>query len=216
MKKLLVSLLIIGVALYIFIDHYYDAGKYSETAIEAIQNARSYPVNYIIHEEPVTDGKVVFFLRYLDDGGTVVTYDYVRKSWRGWQRIYGGGQSGSGISLENPDESLLKEPVTDHFVRDLSRTEMGETPFPMLHGIILSSEVSRVVAKDYNTGQERQAKIINLRDKFKLYFVFLDVIQGEKFDIIAFRDDGSVHYRKSIDANATSGGSVETIMEESQ
>jgi hypothetical protein len=214
LKKLLVSLLVVGVVLFFLIGHY-DSGKYSETVIEAIQNSRVYPVNYVIHEEPVTDGKVVFCLRYLEDGGTVVNFDYVRKSLRGWQRIYGGGHSGSGISLENPDESLSKEPITDHFVRDLSHTEIGETPFPMLHGIILNSEISRVVAKDYNTGMERQAKIINLRDKFKLYFVFLNVSQGEKFDIIAFRDDGSVHYSKTIDANASSGGG-ETIMEESQ
>lgn len=200
MKKfLIISLLIIaGLGIYFTINRTND-NEYSTTAVEAINKYRGEnSVNYIIHEHQVKDGEIVFYLRNINNGQIVVSYEYVRKTKRGWKWVYGGGHSGSGLSLNNPGD-FLGESLSYQFTRDLSDTEIGDNPFPMIYGIILNPDISRVVVKDYKNEMEKQATIINIRDKFNLYYVFLDPNQGEKFDIITYSADGKELYTKTID-----------------
>ncbi|MGF7047843.1 hypothetical protein J2T13_002349 [Paenibacillus sp. DS2015] len=82
----------------------------------------------------------------------------------------------------------------------------------MLHGITLNPDIKRVVVKDYKRGIERQAQIINIRDKFNLYFVFIDSNQGQKFDIITYNNSGQKIYIKTINEELTStSNSVELV-----
>jgi len=192
-----------GISSYLLFNYITDY-SYGNTPIESINKARGKNfVDYVIHEQSVLDGEIIFFLRKINDDQIVVSYEYVRKTWRGWKWIYGGGHSGSGMSLIEPSE-VLGEPITYHFSNDQSHTEIGKTPFPMLHGIILNHDIKRVVVKDYKSGLERQAQIINIRDNFNLYFLFIDSNQGKKFDIITYNISGQKIYTKTIDEGLSS------------
>lgn len=201
MRKILWVCLLVALAVggYFIFNFIKDNGDYSDTPIEAVNKIRGdNSVDYVIHEHAVSDGEVIFYLRNPNDDQIVVSHEYVRKTWRGWKYIFGGSHAGSGISLIEPDDAR-GDPFSYQFSRDLSDTEIGKTPFPMLHGIIMNPTIQRVVVKDYITGLERQAAIINLRDKFKLYYVFMDANQGLKFDIITYDNEGQMIYTKTID-----------------
>jgi hypothetical protein len=215
LKKILLIGLLIAICVVSYLIYILKYEKdYSPTAIEAINKVRGdSAVNYLIHEHPVEDGKVIFYLRNINDNQIVVSHEYIRKSYRGWKWIFGGGHSGSGVSLINPSE-VLGDPITYFYSNDLIEKEVGETPFPLIHGIILNPEISRVVVKDSHSGLERQATIINVRDKFNLYYVFLDSNQGEKFDIKLFDREGHELAVKTIDENPQISSSFGNVKDE--
>jgi hypothetical protein len=68
----------------------------------------------------------------------------------------------------------------------------------MICGVIVNPNISRIVVRDYQTGLEKQASIIEVSEKFKLYYVFLDESQGLKFDIIAYDQNSNVIKQETI------------------
>lgn len=203
MKKLiiLILILILIIGLGIYLTSYWSNNNYSKTAIDAINKYRGEDsVNYLIHEHQVEDGELIFYLRNINDGQIVVSFEYVMKTNKGWKWVNGGGHSGSGVSLDNPNDALGK-PITNQFAGDLRNVEDGDQSFSMIYGIILRPNISRIVIKDYINGMEKQARIIHIRDKFNLYYVLLDSNQGQKFDIVAYSIDGKELYRETINEN---------------
>lgn len=197
---ILILLLIIGLG--IFLVFYWINDDYSNTAIEAINNQRGKDsVNYLIHGHQVEDGELIFYLRNVNDGQIVVSFEYLTKTSRGWKWINGGEHSSSEVSLDNPGESTLGKPITYQFVGDLKKTKNAEQSFSIIYGIILDPDIYRIVIKDYINGMEKQASIVTIRDKFNLYYVLLDSNQGQKFDIVAYSIDGKEIFRETIIGN---------------
>jgi hypothetical protein len=196
-KRLLIPILLLFVLAVVGSIYYYNSEDgSSETIVEAIEKVReeSY-VSYIIHQEPVEGGVVVFYRRDTKDGIVDVSAEFVRKTRSGWKWGFGGGFS---TSTDNDYHAYF--PSTEG-------SEFGDSPFPMLFGVVVNPEASRVVIKDKVRGLQRQAKLVEVNRKFKLYFVFLDKSEGKKFEITSYNDNEQIIRRESIDESLTSQSS---------
>lgn len=205
MRKLLISSVVslIGLLIILGFLHFRDGGS-SDTVVEAIEKARDVGyVNYIIHEHPVQDGVVVFFLRNMNDGQISVNSEYVRRTRQGWIWGYGGGFSGSNVRLDLTEEEARKESFQSAFFHSTEGTEF-DSPFPMIYGVILNPDITRIVIKDYVKKLERQANIVEVNRNFKLFYLLLE--QGGKFDITAYEEDGKVIKVELIDEESHAGG----------
>lgn len=171
----------------------------SKTIVDAIDKARGdNHVNYIIHQHPVNNGVVVFFLREFDDGQIHVASEFVKKTWKGWKWGYGGSFGSSNIRLDLTVEEAMEETFYSSYFRSTMGTEFT-SPFPMIYGVILNPDIARVVVKDYKTGLERQTKVVEVNRHFKLFYELIDDAQGNKFDIIAYDHVGEIIRRETID-----------------
>jgi hypothetical protein len=189
-RKTTIIISSILLSIVIFIGYLFISDEPSKTVVEAIEKQRGLgSVDYIMQQHPVSQGEVIFYLSNINDDQIVVSTEYVRKTWRGWKWIYGGGHSGSNIQLNSKLPS--RNGFSYQYIRSTEGTEIGSSPFPMIYGVILDPDITRIVVKDYMSGLDRQAKIIEIKDRFKLYYSFLDEPQGKKFEIIGYSQEGT-------------------------
>lgn len=217
MKKL-ISIIILAILVVVMLmlgKHYLQEDDSSPTIVEAIEKARddNY-VSYIIREVAFKDGVVVFFIRKTQDNSIQIVSEYVKKTGKGWKWGVGGGHSGSNLRLNSTDAEAHKQSFTYQYFPITEGTEFGKSPFPMIFGVVLNPDISRMVVKDSNRGLERQAEIVEVNKNFKLYYVFLDQIQGLKFDITGYNGEGLPIDTQSIDEGANSSfGSGKTDLD---
>ncbi|OZB94426.1 hypothetical protein [Paenibacillus sp. XY044] len=183
----------------------------SPTVVEAIEkvNGKGF-VSYMIHEQPVADGEVAFFLRKSQSGSTAMVADYIRKNANGWKYVWGGTFSASNYHPGLSDTEARKESFHAEYFPGTEGTDIGSTPFPMYCGIALHPDISRIVVKD-PTGYEKQAQIVPVEQNFKLFYVFLDASQGMKFEITAYDRSGNIIHQVTQDESLPSNGSVTKI-----
>lgn len=174
----------------------------SPTAIAAIEKQHgSGFISYLIHEHPVRDGEVAFFNREINDGQIVIGFEYIRKTSRGWKSGYGGAFGASNYRLGLTDGEARQEDFHAIHVPSTEGSEFGSSPFPMIYGVALHPDITRITVEDKKTGLERQAQMIEVERNFKLFYVFVDESQGEKFDITGYAADGSVVHEENEQGN---------------
>jgi hypothetical protein len=145
------------------------------------------------------------------DGGILIASEYVKKTRSGWKWVTGGGHSGSNLRLDLTDAEASKQSLTNVYFPSTDGTGFGKSPFPMIFGVVLNPEISRMVIKDSNQRLERQAEIVEVNKNFKLYYVFLDPNQGKKFDITGYNESGTVVKAEAIDESVNfSAGTKKT------
>ncbi|WP_144027452.1 hypothetical protein [Paenibacillus selenitireducens] len=180
--------------------------NYSQTPMEAIEKARGDNfLEHIVQQQPVSDGEVVFYLRPINNDQVVVSADYVRKTWRGWKWVTGGGHSGSGISLVKPDMSL-GEPLSYQLI--ITR---AEADFRVLFGVILDPDITRVVVKGDRSRIQTPVNMIELRDHLRFYDVVLPYNLEESIELEAFDSQGRSRFTTMID-NQSSGLKNATVL----
>ncbi|MBB6634898.1 hypothetical protein [Cohnella thailandensis] len=185
----------------------------SPTAVEAIERVRDDYLDYVVHEEAVDGGKVVFYLHY-HDNGFVLQADYAKKTRYGWKYVFGGGFGGSGMERQEGAQPMPEDPdrakesylnLLHMYIPSTVGTEFGRTPFPMYMGAILDPEVTSVVVTSVEDGLEKQAKIVTVDDYFRIYFVFLDESQGLKLKVTTYDGDGRKLQEVERDESASHG-----------
>lgn len=197
-QVLLISLVVICLST-IFGYFYLQDEDSSASVVEAIEKVRgdNY-VDYIIHQQPVENGELVFFLRNIHDGQVQVVSEFVKKTWKGWKWGYGGSFGASNVRLDLTQEEAKRETFCSQYLPSTKGAEF-DSPFPMIYGIVLNPDFSRIVVKDYVTGLEKQTKLVEVNENFRLFYVLLDDVQGKKFDIIAFDRFGGILHTVTID-----------------
>lgn len=171
----------------------------SPTAIAAIEKQRdSGYVSYMIHEHVVPNGEVAFFLRNMPNEQINIGAEYIKKTSKGWNRGFGGGIGASKDWLGLTDTEARKKTFHAGYLPS-TEGSYGSSPFPMFYGVVLNPDITRITVKDYMTGLEKQAEIIEVEQNFKLFYVFVDKAQGTKFDIIGYTVDGSIKHKVTTD-----------------
>jgi hypothetical protein len=195
----LISLAIAVIGFYVYTKAANGTNS-SPTITAAIEKQRGEgTVSYLIHEHAVPDGVVAFFLRNMPNHGINVGAEYVRKTSNGWKWGYGGSFGASNVQLGLTDTDARKETFHAEYFLSTEGTEFGKTPFPMIYGVVLNPDINRMTVKDYLTGLEKQAEIVELERNFKLFYVFVDKTQGMKFDITGYAKDGEVVHKEISD-----------------
>ncbi|MCM3337650.1 hypothetical protein M3650_03085 [Paenibacillus sp. MER TA 81-3] len=212
MKKLLISAIftiaVIGAIWFVYKSQ--SADDSSDSIVSAIEKVRGDAyVGYIIHEQPVEGGVVVFFLRNAtgNKAASAVSTEYVKKTSSGWKWGYGGSFSASNLHMTLPEQQARDNPIpignASMYVPSTAGSEFGDSPFPMLVGVVVHPDEVRVVVKDGVKGLERQAELIKVSDSFKLYYSFLDEVQGQQLYITTYNDNGDIVREDIIDETVT-------------
>ncbi|MCQ6559416.1 hypothetical protein [Paenibacillus mendelii] len=198
---LLAAAAVVGFILYQDITSNDDIDS-SPTVVAAIEKQRGPGhVSYMIHEHAVPDGQVAFFIRNMPSDGIHIGAEYIKKTPNGWKWGYGGEFGRSNYELGLTDTEARREMFEPMYFSSTEGTEF-DSPFPMVFGIVIHPDIRRMTAKDYLTGLEKQAELIEVERNFKLFYVFLDRNQGTKFDITGYTADGSVLHKETIQDEA--------------
>jgi len=189
-----------------FIMLRYAGNGTSRTVLEAIEAVRGEGIiDYVIHERETSGGVLVFYLRMDDDGQVVTCVEFVRKVGKGWKWVHGGGHSHSSIRMNLTDE----EAGNAFFSAELSLPgglRMDREPFPLVYGVVVHPEISRIVVEDRHTGMLRQADIVEITDKFKLYYTMLGTLQshgsqGQGWNVIGYDREGNEMKTATLEPN---------------
>lgn len=183
----------------IFGYFYIQVDDSSTSVVEAIEKVRgdNY-IDYIIHQQSVENGELVFFLHNINDGQIQVASEFVKKTGQGWKWGYGGSFGASNVRIDLTREEAKRETFYSQYFPSTKGTEF-DSPFPMIYGIILNPDFSRIVVKDYVAGVEKQTKVVEVNENFRLFYVLVDDVQGKKFDIIGFDHIGGILHTETID-----------------
>jgi len=181
----------------------------SITAIAAIEKVRGAGfVSYMIHEHLVPGGEVAFFIRNMPNDQIDINAEYVKKTSKGWNWGYGGGFGATNVRMGLSNTEARKETFRVEYFPSTAGSSFGSSPFPMFYGVVLNPDITRMTVKDYLTGLEKQAEIIEVERNFKLFYTFVDQAQGTKFDVIGYAADGTVIHKETTDESHSFQGST--------
>ncbi|WP_168122560.1 hypothetical protein [Paenibacillus sp. HB172176] len=155
-------------------------------------------VDYLIREKLVSGGEVVFSIGDLESEQPLIEANYVKKNANGWVWGYGGGFGASNIRPGLTDEEARETAPYFEYFPDTEGSQFGNSPFPMIYGIVTNPEITRITAKDAS-GLEKQAEKIEVERNFSLFYVFVDKEQGPLFDVIGYDADGKVLHQEKLD-----------------
>ncbi|AJY76489.1 hypothetical protein [Paenibacillus beijingensis] len=153
----------------------------------------------MIHEHVVPDGEVAFFIRNMPNDRINIGAEYVKKTSKGWNLRFGGGFGASNVTLGLSDTEARKETFHAEYFFSTEGSSYGRSPFPMFYGVVLNPDITRMTVKDYMTGLEKQAELIEVERNFRLFYVFVDKAQGTKFDIMGYAADGTIKHKETTD-----------------
>jgi hypothetical protein len=168
-----------------------------ESPLEAIAIERN-EVGPVLHEIDVDNGKVIFYLRNLGNNQQL-NAEYVKKKFKGWEWVYGGGHTVPNFTggLEDIDNSWSYQ----YF----SSTENIDSPFPMIFGVIKKQEINSISIQSKLTGVNQRSQVIdNEKYQLKIWYAFVSEDQGLKFNIRALTNDNKVLSTKEIDESEDS------------
>lgn len=129
-------------------------------------------------------------------------------SAKGWLWEDGGNFSDSNIRRGLSDKEVKDKGFYVDYLSGKGSSIYGSSPFPMIYGIALNPEISRITVKDYKTDLEKQAEIVTVEPNFRLFYVFVDKAQGTQFDITGYTKDGRTLQRTKIDLGLQTQASV--------
>lgn len=205
MKKPYSFLLVGGVLLLLIVWFgFTNLQGSSNTVIGAINkgmNGVSFgPVNYIVKELPINGGKVVFYIRNINDNQIVFDIRYVKKTLYGWKvTSYGGEMGGSSISYHPSARAIKGMPILQMYLPKSNGVNLD----PMIVGTIADTNIREVVIK-YKSGLEKQANMIKVNDAFKIFYQFVNGKNGNSYNIITYHSEGTVLKQKKMNITAQS------------
>ena len=169
----------------------------SNTVVGAINNGLNGvsfgPVNYLIKELPINGGKIVFYIRNINDNQIVLDIRYVKKTLDGWKvTSYGGEMGGSSISYHPSERAINGMPILQMYLPKSNGVNLN----PMIVGTIADPNTSEIVIKN-KSGLERQANMIKVNDAFKIFYQFVNGKVGNPYNIIAYNSEGTVIKEKN-------------------
>lgn len=176
----------------------------SNTVVGAINNGLNGvsfgPVNYLIKELPINGGKIVFYIRNINDNQIVLDIRYVKKTLDGWKvTSYGGEMGGSSISYRPSERAINGMPILQMYLPKSNGVNLN----PMIVGTIADPNTSEIVIKN-KSGLERQANMIKVNDAFKIFYQFVNGKVGNPYNIIAYNSEGTVIKEKNLNFIAQS------------
>ncbi len=196
MKKIL---LIIVCIVCVIIGFLLNLEKNSfKSAIEAIEESRGTHIDYLVLQKDIDNGRVVFYLRNINDGQQVVSAEFVRKTILGWKWVFGGGHSAPKYTGTD-QEMKVDESWSYQYLPSTEGSEFGKSPFPMLFGLIKNQDITSIVVRDLMNFEEQEAEIVQTNSSVRLWYVFVTEKQGGKFTITANSKDGKKVSVKNID-----------------
>lgn len=144
-----------------------------------------YDNNKILHVEEVDEGVVVLFTWYIkkDINIEVLNATFIKKTKYGWEE-----------SVESAEHTLLDKEDLSH---QLVTPSSDESPFPLVFGKIINSEITGVSVTDPENDKEYTAKIITSDKGEDYWFTFVDINPEELFEIHGVTNEGESIY--SID-----------------
>ncbi|MCM3618362.1 hypothetical protein M3936_12300 [Sutcliffiella horikoshii] len=159
-----------------------------------------YDNNEIIHIEEVESGAVVFFTyqNKKEKNIEMVSAMFVKKTKYGWEDPT---ESGEHAIIDQTD-------ISHEFISPIKE----DSPFPLIFGKIISSDIQEVLLKKVETKQEIKTEKVISKNGERYWFTFTDIKPDEMFEIHGLTRDGQVIY--SIDTlygNGGSGGSHELL-----
>ena len=158
------------------------------------------PVNYIVKELPTNGGKVVFYIRNINDNQIVFDIRYVKKTLYGWKvTSYGGEMGGSSISYHPSARAIKGMPILQMYLPKSNGVNLD----PMIVGTIADTNIREVVIK-YKSGLEKQANMIKVNDAFKIFHQFVNGKNGNSYNIITYHSEGTVLKQKKMNITAQS------------
>lgn len=172
MEKKIIALVIILLCVFSTMLTYKSADV-GGSAQEAVQKSGR-NILETIHEEKVSSGEVIFFIKNsLDYGKGNLAVGYVKKTPLGWKWIY-GGEHGSIISAcYNNGFSAQFFPAVDG------------TPFPIYFGAIIDPRIDEVKVVEQQRNITSKAKIV-VKGDLKVWYLFMNNLKGSKFSIKAY------------------------------
>lgn len=168
----------------------------ASSPVEAIKAVRGEGVvDYVIHERETSGGVLVFYLQTAEDGRVATSVEFVRKVGKGWKWEHGGGRSQSDIRLNMTDEEARD---AFYFAELISPggSRRDSAPFPLIYGVAVHPDIFRIVVKDRQSGLRRQADIVEITGKFKLFYAILGTSQpqgprGPGWEVIGLDREGN-------------------------
>lgn len=152
-------------------------GTGRESSIEETLNIAT--SNYrIIHEERTDEGSIIFGISS-DESKEYLGTSFVNKNLFGYKEMYSGVSSIDGFEV--------RDLTTQYF------PAIKHTSLPIYFGIILNDEVKKVSVKQSNSSEMKEAKIIEAGDK-RIWFVYMNGFEGNKFEVLGYSSDGSCIY----------------------
>ncbi|MBB6674878.1 hypothetical protein [Cohnella nanjingensis] len=144
----------------------------------------------IVRLEAVKDGVLVFVRNDLKEGNTDLDVEYMRRTWKGWEYIFGGGFGGGIIEMER---GLHYEylPNADPYLHTY-------TPFPAVYGTVVGDKIASVVV----TGDREfraTANLFRMEDGQRGWLVALPAWEDARFTITALDAEGNVVKEDTLD-----------------
>ncbi|MGD7054311.1 hypothetical protein [Sutcliffiella horikoshii] len=150
--------------------------------------------NYeILHIEEVDSGAVVFFTYHnrKEKNIEMVSAMFISKTKYGWEDPTEGGEH---AIIDQTD-------ISHEFISPINEN----SPFPLVFGKIISSEISEVLLRKVDTKQDIKTEKIVSKSGERYWFTFTDIKPDEMFEIHGLTRDGQIIY--SIDTLFAFGNS---------
>lgn len=150
--------------------------------------------NYeILHIEEVAAGVVVFFTYHnkKEINIEMVSAMFVKKTKSGWEDPTEGGEH---AIIDQTD-------ISHEFISPINEN----SPFPLVYGKIMNSDIQEVLLKKVETKQEIKTQKVISKSGERYWFAFVDIKSDEMFEIHGLTREGQVIY--SIDTLYGNGGS---------
>ncbi|TYS58480.1 hypothetical protein FZC74_11770 [Sutcliffiella horikoshii] len=150
--------------------------------------------NYeILHIEEVESGVVVFFTydNKKEINIETVSAMFVKQTKYGWEDPAEGGEY-----------AIIDQTYISHeFISPINE----DSPFPLVFGKIISSDISEVLLRKVDTKQDIKTEKIVSKSGERYWFTFADIKPNEMFEIHGLTRDGQIIY--SIDTLFAFGNS---------
>ncbi|ART75102.1 hypothetical protein B4U37_03155 [Sutcliffiella horikoshii] len=150
--------------------------------------------NYeILHIEEVESGVVVFFTydNKKEINIEMVSAMFVKQTKYGWEDPAEGGE-----------HAIIDQTYISHeFISPINE----DSPFPLVFGKIISSDISEVLLRKVDTKQDIKTEKIVSKSGERYWFTFADIKPDEMFEIHGLTRDGQIIY--SIDTLFAFGNS---------
>ncbi|OMF25817.1 hypothetical protein BK133_21080 [Paenibacillus sp. FSL H8-0548] len=135
--------------------------------------------------------------------------EYVKLTTRGWTWVNGGSFGSSDIVLGLETDKARSVSLKAQYLEKGNERTGVDSPLPLIYGVVQSPDITRISIQDNTAGITRQATIIEVEKHFKLFYVFVDEIKGEQFDILGYRPDGSIEIIEKLNDSLVNQNSTE-------
>lgn len=161
-----------------------------EKTIEEAVEKSGRDIVKVIHEERLKDGVVVFFYKGINGGRDhTMAAGYVKKTFGGWEWVYGGEHS-------EPGQSITAQYFP--YTRDASL----ETPFPLAFGEITNPKIVKIRLQTENWKGQKEARIVE-DETTKIWYVFLSRSEGYVTKVIGYSESGEIIDSRDFGTNPT-------------